>query len=249
MLKLERTSNPSGLILRLREKETFWEPRLVKALLFAFALHLGVFLLFHVSPFKLASTFTFSPVQVQSEQSLQGISALVSSGTYDLEDELPLPPFYFRPPPLDWISFSTKPSITPSALLNPDALRHIEERTWPIWHEPLSLNLEEPLVRLAISGDLAERHLIDTDPLLSKMQPITSLPAAYAHVTYEVQMDERTGKLFWYERTQSSGDSAIDRLTEKILLNIHFDPSGTREFVTGTLNFIVALSPPIATYE
>ena len=240
MLKLERTSNPSGLILRLREKETFWEPRLVKALLFALVLHLGILLLFHVSPFKLASTFTFPPIQVQSEQSLQGISALVSSEPYDQEEELPPPPFYFRPPPLDWISFSTKPSITSSALLNPDALRHIEERVWPILHEPLSLPLEEPLIRLAISGDLAERPLIDTDPLLSEMKLISSLTSSYVHVAYEVQMDERTGRLFWYERTQSSGDSAIDRLTEKILLNIRFDPSGPREFITGTLHFIIA---------
>ena len=249
MLKLERTSNPSGLILRLREKETFWEPRLVKALLFALVLHLVVLLLFHVSPFKLASTFTFPPIQVQSEQSLQGISALVSSGPFDQDEEIPPPPFYFRHPPLDWISFSTNPSITPAASLNPDALLHIEERAWPIWHEPLTLLLEEPLVRLAIAGDLAERLLIDTDPLLSKMQPISTLPASYARAAYEVQMDERTGKLFWYERTQSSGDSAIDRLTEKILLNIRFDPGVPREFVTGTLNFVVAVSHPITTFE
>ena len=222
---------------------------MLKLCSFALVLHLGVLLLFHVSPFKLASTFTFPPIQVQSEQSLQGISALISSEPYDQEDELPPPPFYFRPPALDWISVSTNPSITPSASLNPDALLRIEERTWPIWHEPLSLHLEEPLARLAISGDLAERLLIDTDPLLSKMQPISSLPSSYAHVTYEVQMDERTGKLFWYERTQSSGDSAIDRLTEKILLNIRFDPSGTREFVTGTLNFVVALLHPITSHE
>ncbi len=235
MLKLEKTSDLSNLTIRMRERERFFEPRLLKALAIALILHSGALLLFHVTPFSFTSTFTFPPIQVQSDPPIKGVSALVSH--YNEEDEF-LPP----PPPLisalDWISFSQESTLLPSVAFNPHALQSLEEQNWPKCQEPLSLKLEEPRIQLAISGDLAQLPLLTTDPLLNQMQPISS-PASSAYVTYQVQLDGKTGEIFWYERTKSSAVSVTDQLTEKILLNLRFSLPETYETVMGTLNFVV----------
>jgi hypothetical protein len=57
-------------------------------------------------------------------------------------------------------------------------------------------------------------------------------------VTYQVQLDEKTGEIFWYDRTESSGIPTIDDLTEKILLNLRFAPYQS-ELITGILNFAI----------
>lgn len=237
MLKLEKTSNFSGLTIRMREQERFFEPRVLKALAIAIILHMGTLLLFDVTPFYLSSTFTFSPIQVQSEPPPQGVSALVSS--YMEEDELshlPLPII----PALDWIFFSQESILTPSLAFDIYALQSLEDRLWPKWEEPLSIKLEEPGIQLVISGDLAQIPLLTIDPLLNQMQPISFHEAsAYATATYQVLLDEKTGELFWYERTESSTIPTIDQLTESILLNLRFVSAEMKAPVEGALHFFV----------
>lgn len=237
MLKLERTSQLSGLTVRLRERERFFEPRLLKALAIALLFHCSALLFFNITPFTFSSAFTFPPVQVQFDQPSKSISTLVSAYVEE-SDEL-LPPPLTLIPALDWISLPQQSTLTASAPLDPQALQPLEERLWPKWQEPLSPHLEEPRIQLTISGDLAELPLAVSDPLLNQMQPLSSSSPAY--VTYQVQMDEKTGELFWYERIQSSGIVAIDHLTEKILLNLRFSPK-SQEMITGTLSFAVLQS-------
>jgi hypothetical protein len=238
MLKLEKTSNLSGLVIRMRERERFFEPCLLKALAIALFLHISALTLFHVTPFYLPSTFTFPPIQVQSDQPIQAISALVSS--YPEEEELSPPPLSLVPT-LDWVSFSQESMLIPSLSFDLHALQSLEERVWPKWQEPLSLKLEEPRIQLTISGDLAELPLIASDLLLNQLQPISHQELA-AYVTYQVQLDEKTGEIFWYERTQSSAKANIDYLTEKILLNLRFASPASHEIVKGAVNFVVLAS-------
>jgi hypothetical protein len=236
MLKIEKTSQLSGLTVRvrLREKERFFEPPLLKALAIALALHCTALLLFHVTPFALSSTFVFPPVHVQSDQPLQGVSALVSPNVEENDELMPPPPSLI--PALDWLSLSQESTLVASLSLDPDAFQSLEERLWPKFWEPFSLKLEEPRIQLVISGDLAELPLIAKDPLLDEMQPF-SPHASPTYVTYQVQIDEK-GEIFWYELLQSSG-AEVDRLTENILLSLRFDSVPSKAFTTGTLNFLV----------
>lgn len=242
MLKIEKISQLSGLTIhvRLREKERFFEPRLLKALAIALAFHCGALLLFHVTPFTLSSPFVFSPVQVQSEHSLQGgVSALVSP--YVEEDDELLPPLPGLVPALDWLSPPQESTLVASLALDPETFHSLEERIWPKSWEPLSLKLEEPRIQLVISGDLAELPLIAKDSLLDEMQPFSPQLSPH-YVTYQVQIDEKKGEIFWYECTQSSGIAAMDHLTEKILLSLRFETKSF-ETVTGTVTFILYSHP------
>src|SRR5436309_1962698 len=82
--KLEKTSQLSGLTLCMREREHFFEPRFLKALAIALILHGGALFLFHVSPFDFSSTFTFPPIHVQSDSTIQGVSTLVD---FNIEED------------------------------------------------------------------------------------------------------------------------------------------------------------------
>lgn len=238
MLKLEKAPNSSGLAIRMRERERLFEPRLLKALAIALILHCGALLLFQVTPFHLSSTFTFPPVKVQADAPIQSVSALVISS---IEEEVLMPPPLRLLPTLDWISLNQESTLVPSVVFNPHALESLEERIWPKWEEePLALKLEEPRIQLTIAGDLAELPLVTTDPLLNEMIPI-ALSGSPISVAYQVQLDEKTGEIFWYERIESSAMTTIDQLTEKILLNLRFTPPDNHEPVTGILIFVVSI--------
>jgi len=235
MLRLEKSADLSNVTIRIREKENFFDSYLLKALAIALSLHAVGLILFQVTPFAFTSTFTFAPVHVQSDLPIKGVSALVLN--YGEENEIAPPPLPFIPP-LDWIAFAPESPLVPSVVFNSRTLLALEERVWPKWEMPLPIKLEEPQIQLAISGDLAELPLLSRDPLLNQMQVVSSHDSA-AYVTYKVQLDEKSGEIFWYERVESSMISAIDQLTEKILLNLRFAPPKDHVPVLGKLNFIV----------
>ena len=193
MLKIEKTSQLSGLTVRLRERERFFEPRLLKALAFALILHIGGFLFFHITPFSFNSSFTFPPVQVQSDQPIQTISAIANHSFEEAEEFFP-PPLSMIPP-LEIAAILPPPSLTPSLSLNPHIFQSVEEHLWPFWQAPLSLKLEEPRIRLTISGELIEQKLVAADSVLDETLPIT-LKTTPAYASYRVQMHEETGELF-----------------------------------------------------
>lgn len=236
MLKLEKTSKSSGLVISMRERDSFFEPRLLKALAIALIFHLGALILFHATPFRFSSTFTFPPIQVQTDSPIQAISVQAALN-WEEEDHLPPPPIVFTPD-LDWISYSQESGLIPLLTLDPHAFKPIEEKIWPQWEEPLALKLEEPRIQLAISGDLAQLSLISKDPILEKMQPMSPHEAP-TYVTYQVLLDPRSGELFWHERIESSQEAAINQLTEKILLNLLFSIPESAEIVKGSLHFVV----------
>ena len=234
MLKLEKCSD-SNIRIRIRKQESFFEPPLLKALGIALLLHMGALTLFHVTPFSFYSTFTFPPVHVQSDVSIKGVSAQVYRPS--MQDDMLPPPLTFIPP-LDWISFSSESPLAPLTSFDPQDFQTLEQQIWPKWQEPLLTKLEEPRIQLTISGDLANIPLARRDSLLNQMQPLSSHDSA-AYVTYQAQLDERTGEIFWYERIESSGVKAIDQCTENILLNLRFTPPNNQIPILGTLTFVV----------
>lgn len=238
MLKLEKTSSSSGITLRLRERERFFNSQLMKALAIALFLHVGAFTLFQVIPFKFSSTFLFSPVHVHSESTLQGVTSAIVTASIQEEEDFLAPPLQLIPS-IEWTLPTIESPLTPLVALDLQAFQPLEEHLWPIWQQPLPLALDEPLIQLTISGDLAERTLVSTDPLLSQRQPLALPPEEAVYVVYRVQMDERTGELFWYERTQASGRAEIDEMTESIVRNLRFEPNRSWEDITGTLHFAV----------
>lgn len=239
MLKLEKSSQLSGVAIRIRERERFLEPRLLKALALALFLHLGGLALFHVTPFSLTSSFLFPPVRVQSDQPDQSISAIATQSLQGTDDEMSPPPVSLIPP-LEFAYSPFESPMSPSFSFNPNAFDDVEKNVWPTWESPNSLHLEEPRIRLTVSGNLAERPLLKKNPLLEEMQPLAK-NSSPAYISYRVQMDEETGELFWFELLESSGIREVDQLTEKILSTLRFAPDSTFKSIDGYLHFVVLI--------
>lgn len=234
MLKLERTVNSAQLAIQVREREPFFHPLLLQALAYALILHFGALLLFHVTPFSASSSFLYPPVHVQSDTPhLDVAAAIPEEWSKDFIPPPPLPSLPF----MDWNSFLSDSLLTPSKTWEPESLRGVEKQIWPEWETPLSMVFQEPRIRLSISGELAEVPLIQGSPLLDELQPISSHPDP-AYVSFQVLMNERTGEIFWFERTESSKQQAINQQAEKIVLDLRFTPHPSRhESVQGVLDF------------
>lgn len=237
MLKLEKSTQFSGVSVRMRERDRFFEKRLLKALAYALLFHIGALFLFHVTPFSFNSSFVFPPVTVNSELPSSTSVAIATIDQSPADTELQ-PSLFSLIPPLEMDIASKETLFSPSWALNPNAFDAFEQRIWSTWDSPPTAPWEEPRIQLAISGELARHTLVVTDPLLGEKQSIFK-PAIPAYVTYRVQMDEESGELFWFEMLQSSGFKEIDQMTEKILTNLRFAVDNSLESVVGTLNFVV----------
>lgn len=234
MLKLEKMVNSAQLAIRVRDRENFFHPLLLKALAYALLLHFGALLLFHVTPFSTSSSFLSHPLHVQSDTPHVDVATVIPKEWG--KDFIPPPPLPSLPA-MDWNSFLSESLLTPSKTWEPESLTGVEKQIWPEWETPLSIILKEPRIRLSISGELAEVPLIQGSPLLDELQSISSHPDP-AYVSFQVLMNERTGEIFWFERTESSKQQAINQQAEKIVLDLRFTPHPSRhESVQGVLDF------------
>jgi len=239
MLKLEKTSDLSGLAIQMRERERFFEPRVLKAFLIALFLHTSGLLLFHAAPFDFSSNYLFPPIQVQMDSPLQGVSVLAGPTT-EIDDFLP-PPISFVPA-MDQDFLPKNSVLAPYLEFDPHAFNTIESHLWPKWEEPL-LPLKEPWIKLSISGDLAHHPLITSNPLLEEVKVISpTFKEAYAH--FRVLLDAHSGELFWYERIDVADEmQAMNMLAESILTKLRFQPSSGQDidFVEGELHFAMLI--------
>lgn len=233
MLKLEK-SRDSGIAIRLRPKERFFEPTLIKAFALALLLHLGGLALFHIAPFSMSSSFLFPPIQVQSQVN-RAISAITYHSNEHAENSFILPPLPLIPS-LDLETSAPLSFLASSHPFNPEAYRELEETVWPLWEEPFSIPLQGPKMMVTIGGDLALYPLIKKDPILEELHPIRE---PLHRISYRVKMDKETGELFWFERDHSSGVKEIDRLTENILSHFVFATEGPFDTIDGSLHFVL----------
>ena len=233
MLKLEKTSTLTNLTIRWRERERFFEPRLLQAFTIALLLHCGAMLIFQIAPISISSTFRFPPIQVVSDIPTPAI-VLIDPLLYD--EMGPPPPRLL--PTLDWMPLPPPLTWLPVELPDRQAFQFLEERLWPSWDAPPPKSLEKPLIQLTFSGELANHSLITLDPLLHRNEPLSAALLSPLYVRYRAQMGD-TGTLFWYERTLSSGVEAVDHLTETLLQNFRFANPTPEAFLTGEVHFAV----------
>lgn len=231
MLKLEKSSLFSPLRYRFREREGWFGSQFLKAFGMAALFHAGFFLLFRIHPFFHSSSFLFPPVQVELDllSSFTNVGG-AAEGVQEEDFLFPVFPVLSFVPDLPWEGVS----LHSDRPLDLHAFQHVEERMWPIEYAPLSLPLEEHKIELSVSGDLAEEKLIQTDSRLLERQPLSFRSPLL--VSYQVERDERSGEIFWYERKESSGRKEIDDLTEEILLNLKF-ATEKKEMTGGMLHF------------
>ena len=141
--------------------------------------------------------------------------------------------------------------ISPSNLLDPSPLieqildfdpipfpsfEALEQRYWP---RPPSPPVEKAAMRVFISGELADRPLVNKDSRFEKIIQLESEDIEPLYISYQVKAEEKSGAIFWHRQISSSRSEEADALTEKLLLDTKFQGPFSAPILSGWLHFVV----------
>lgn len=223
MLRLERSSPfRQEIAVRFRSREPFVNRSLLIGLLIAFLLHLLFFLTVQFHSDRGGAIYLHSPVAVEIDFGPSELAAMSSSLVIDRHGLLPrhiAAPEASRPElltlapePLVWHSPS-HPSSVPLG----EAFAKAERHSYELFSKKLILPTRYEPVHVTLSGPLADRQLVaqETTPLT---KPRVRYGAADIYCCqFEVNLEEKSGEIFWLALTSSCGYEPLDLRAEQIV--------------------------------
>lgn len=236
MLKLEKRKRSQEVTVRLRDKDpTFDRPFLI-AFGIAMGLHMFGFLLFHVSPFKVDNTNTiFAPILVNIDFDSEKEMITTETESDRLRkrhlsepktSELSLPEFKTTVPDHDIVLLRPK-----SVRENPFTFLEKKFRINPIY----SPDISAPSMEILVSGDLAERKIVEGD--LYDSTEVNSEDRE--HIVYQVQVEGKSGEIFWFEA--KGGDPKLTSFAEDLLGMIRFESDPQQFVISGEIEIRKAI--------
>lgn len=236
MLRLQRSSRDKLISIFVRDKDKFFSKPLVIAFAIAFGFHLFLLLMFHVSPFILSSgDVIFPPATVVADAVIadQGAVAVIDSSSHWMRG-LPRPPDSspsIKGTPSYTIS---RPISKGGSLPSGDFLfTSLEQSLYVNEFNPLR-NRESPPFALAISGVLASLPVKDGYP---KPEGITGTVEGETRAVFNVMVDGRTGKIFWYDFVEKSSKTRLDKFAENALAGMTFETNHSLGTLSGEIEF------------
>lgn len=239
MLKFERGSRDQSINIIVRDKDRFMTRSLMYAFGLAVLYHLIFILIFHISPFKLKlSQVIFPPIQVEAD-SVKHMAVLahldnqqsISSGLPPRESMIPSiqdSPGYTSRRPFEYAKEKYKQ--TP-------LFQRIESEVYQPTFSAYKLNTREPPpARLVISGLLSEQVVL-ADGLENKRFPskIGKGSENEWRIIYNVLVEGKSGKIFWFEPVEQTNIKAIDSLAVEILKDFQIIPTHDTYVVAGEI--------------
>lgn len=246
MLKFKKSLKTNDVTICLRERENFFNQTFCTAFSIALAIHLGAFILFHIEPFKMTSSFLFSPVTVnvnipkEEEISLEQLPTLKDASSNSFIPPSPIPSLPSVPHSLsEQASFTAIRSIEIPSF---SSIESLEKRSYT----PSISNLPYSPIRFSISGQLAQQKIAkESSAFINHVLNTRWIkgiePLSYFYMKYLVQIDPQSGVLFWLDKIHSSGSLEIDQLAEQLLLKLRFEPSLTWDNLKGEIDLIITL--------
>lgn len=222
MLKIE-SNKKAKIDISLQSRERFFNRSLLTALAAALALHLIVIFVFQIHRLIGQAEKKLPPAFVEADLSvpLDNANDILALAKDPLRKQLYLEPLPSTPPVPEMPNgFYRQMEDVGKIDLYSNPFDFLED-DWEYLNEPKA-PLKAQNVQLRISGPLAEISL--------KNDGLASLPDNWkknAHglplsVAYYVQVESRTGKIFWYN-SKHAVPKALSRITEKILHNLQFE--------------------------
>lgn len=236
MLKLERTSHDHDVSVTFRNKEHFFTRPFLTAFGVALAIHLGLILLFQISPLKIRWNNTSSlPIIVETDLARPGENLVVANISPDaLPDNILLK----APPPLPFLAsyplflHNRQIEYIEESPAGVNLFNEIEKEIYLPTFSPAGSSSLKP-ISVLISGPLASRALIN-NPLTKDYRTnvlselIVQIPK---HLLYSVLVDEQSGRIFWHEPLQQTDNAALEKFVTSIIYGLQFAPTPSA-FVT-----------------
>lgn len=226
MLRLEKTKGKSQFRVSIKHKNSFFNPLLNIALLWAVGLHVSGFLLFHIVPFKINYTGTiFPPVSVSSDP-----GKIAESYIAGIDEELVPIPSYLLLPQHEVFTASEISFIKPQKELSfycpsdDSSLLFLDQATQWLAHGYLPLSGPEAInAKLHISGPLSE-------------YTVTCLKTPHIKgeqtLVFDILVNGQTGRVIWFCHKDAS--SIYDQEIENWLTTLHFS-TDSMDFIQGRI--------------
>jgi hypothetical protein len=242
MLKFDKIARDRQVSVILREKDPAFTRSFAIAIGLAAGLHLLFLVIFPISPFKILLNQTvFPPVQVLADAVPKDAALLaqmdspkpIASGLPDPKPSLPaFPDFptFLTGQHVEYIK-ETKDGVNPFI--------HIESEIYT----PAFSSLEKqslPPLSIVISGFLSELTMIDNGLNGRTICPPSSYERQRA--IFNVLVEGRTGRIFWYEPVQLTENAATDRFVETLLREMQFSAASGIFVTAGEIEFHFNLS-------
>ena len=227
MLKLERKSKNGQIDLLVRDKDLFLTRPLILAFCLALTLHLLFLVVFQVSLFKIMRSQTLFPEVVVTTDTTHLLDAAETLTDINIESMtlqgIPIPKFsepkiaLYKNLVIDKSMGDTKKI----EVLN-DFFVDLEKGVYSPELSVMSVNIKKPFEML-ISGPLAENNYVlegGAENIISSLAKM-KIPSTQV-IVYEVLVDEKSGKIFWFEVKKKSSIAALNRLAENLLRQLIF---------------------------
>jgi hypothetical protein len=234
MLTIEKDNEGKFIAIREKSSDGRWNRTFLAALAIAFFLHSAAALLIQVEPIQVSETLiVLSPASVQSDLNLTEGSNLVASKIEPRQAKL------FLLPPTSKLPTISEPAKTPflTSMISFNKDERISPRFFDVLKRGNRITTIDPIpssndlkVTFQIFGKLTNRTLATKIKEYSSKQPF--------HVICEVQVDDRTGKIFWSEFYPPLLNQEAEQIAENLLSELTFAPK-TNSFITkGTIEIV-----------
>jgi hypothetical protein len=244
MLKLERDKQTHQVTIQATKSNRLFTNLFVTALIIAVSLHLAFFLVFridkghenypdlilppvtvHVIPHQAGSPEHYTLTDYEAQ-------ALAKKSQYE-----PQPSQIIIPP----ISQMVQTTFTTSEIHTIDysIFRTLETEYLLKEHYPLVVSIPTPRITLHISGPLSA--LSTKEPIHSIFEEVIDIPFDHLEQlrhTFDVIVDNATGKIMWYEKQEEPQYEHETIQPEDILLALSFEPDTGRLITRGHIEVI-----------
>lgn len=229
MLRLERSSPfHQEVAVRFRSREPFLTRPLLIGLAVALLLHLAFFLTVQFHTYSAEKSWLHPPIAVEIDLGPSDSAALASSLQIDKHGLLPrylIAPESSRPElpslqsePLSWHSTAEKAHFSLG-----DAFAQAEQLPYELYSKRLFLPTRYEPIRIALSGPLADRHLVETG-LSDLAEPRVRYREAETYsCQFDVNLEERNGQVFWIALLSSCGYEPLDQRAEQIVRQLRIE--------------------------
>jgi hypothetical protein len=226
MLRLERRFPlHEEIAVRFRSREPFITRSLLVGLGVAILLHLLFFLTVQFRGSPPVVLYLHPPVAVEIDLGLPTQGAISSSLLIDRHGLHPRHLSAPEPSHLEHLSLAPEPLTwhsVPETFHLPlgDSFAKAERHSYELFAKKLLLPTRYEPVRVTLSGPLADRTL--TSNMISLTEPRVRYGAAEIYCCqFDVNLEEKSGEIFWLALTGSSGYEPLDLRAEQIVRKLH----------------------------
>lgn len=221
MLKLEKIAKTQEIGIILRDKPFLLTKTFSLAFGCALFIHLGAFTIFHISPFKIGySESIFPPAIVAADLPFRGNGNNLS---IQLMEEA-IPSYLIAPTiPIPELSLQLQENAIPGGFsLHP--FLSLEDNVGIQQTDTLFQKSGPKLpVKIHLSAGLANKAYDNNEELLKIItEPISSITSEQSFL-FTVQIEQRTGQIFWWEEKTIHASKDAHQQAIKILKNLRFD--------------------------